>query len=194
MRVISGVAKGGLLQSVPGVGTRPTTDKVKEALFSMIGPYFQGGWVLDLFAGTGGLGIEALSRGAEQAVFVDYDLKAIQVIKRNLKMSRLTGQSEVYRNEANGAIKVLAKRNIEFTLIFLDPPYRMKEIDKLLLNMWNLKLLAQQAVIVIEHHAKDEYPAVIASLSRWKQAHYGEVGLTVYRVVDQKEIADDGRC
>lgn len=89
VRVVSGSAKGRPLKSVPGSGTRPTTDKVKEAVFSMIGPYFEGGAVLDLFAGTGGLGIEALSRGMESAVFVDMEPKSIDTIRANLKATNL---------------------------------------------------------------------------------------------------------
>ena len=105
VRVVSGSAKGRPLKAVPGMGTRPTTDKVKEAIFSMIGPYFDGGTVLDLFAGTGGLAIEALSRGMERAVLVDMDPKSIETIRANLKATKMEGQAEVYRNDAVRALK-----------------------------------------------------------------------------------------
>ena len=89
MRVVSGICKGRALKAVPGNTTRPTTDKVKEALFNMIGPYFEGGIGLDLFAGSGGLGIEALSRGLDKVIFIDRDGKAIQTIHENIKTCKL---------------------------------------------------------------------------------------------------------
>ena len=91
MRVVSGVCKGRPLKAVPGNTTRPTTDKVKEALFNMIGPYFEGGIGLDLFAGSGGLGLEALSRGLDKVVFVDRDTKAIQTIHENIQACKMEG-------------------------------------------------------------------------------------------------------
>lgn len=118
MRVISGTAKGRPLKSVPGNGTRPTTDKVKEALFSMIGPYFEGGTALDLYAGTGGLGIEALSRGMEAAVFVDMEQKALDTVRANLKAAKVESQAEVYRNDAGRALAALEKRGERLILFF----------------------------------------------------------------------------
>ncbi|OAB43374.1 16S rRNA (guanine(966)-N(2))-methyltransferase RsmD [Paenibacillus glacialis] len=181
MRVVSGSAKGRPLKSVPGTGTRPTTDKVKEALFSMIGPYFDGGTVLDLFAGTGSLGIEALSRGMEHAIFIDMDPKSIETIRANLKATRLESQAEVFRNEAERAIKVLAKRDVQMDAVFLDPPYRMKNADDLLQQMHERSLLQDLATIVIEHDAKYEYPDEFGHFSCIRKALYGECGITIYR-------------
>ncbi|WP_289355023.1 16S rRNA (guanine(966)-N(2))-methyltransferase RsmD [Paenibacillus sp. S-12] len=187
MRVISGTARGRSLKPVPGMGTRPTTDKVKEALFSMIGPYFDGGYVLDLFAGTGGLGIEALSRGAGQGIFVDKDPKAVEVVKHNVQTAGVANRSEVYRNDAKRALKALAKRDIAFELIFLDPPYRLKDADELLEGMWNDGLISESAIIVVEHDSKHVYRNEIGPLYVWKKAEYGEIGVTVYRVYGQTE-------
>ncbi len=124
MRVVSGKCKGHPLKAVPGNTTRPTTDKVKESIFNMIGPYFDGGVALDLFGGSGGLGIEAISRGIDKAIFVDRDNKAIKVIHQNLESCRIQEQAEVYRNDAERAIKALIKREISFDLILIDPPYK----------------------------------------------------------------------
>ena len=110
MRVVSGKCEGHPLKAVPGNTTRPTTDKVKESIFNMIGPYFDGGVALDLFGGSGGLGIEAISRGIDKAIFVDRDNKAIKVIHQNLESCRIQEQAEVYRNDAERAIKALIKR------------------------------------------------------------------------------------
>lgn len=99
------IKKGRSLKAVAGTSTRPTTDKVKESIFNMIGPYFDGGRGLDLFAGSGGLGIEALSRGFEHCIFVDRDFKAIQTVKSNLKTLELTKHAQVYRNDAERALR-----------------------------------------------------------------------------------------
>ncbi|WP_238655155.1 16S rRNA (guanine(966)-N(2))-methyltransferase RsmD [Paenibacillus piscarius] len=181
MRVVSGSAKGRPLKSVPGNGTRPTTDKVKEALFSMIGPYFDGGTALDLFAGTGGLGIEALSRGMEAAVFVDMEQKAIDTVRANLKAARLEAQAEVYRNDAGRALGALEKRGRAFDLVFLDPPYRMKHGHELMAALAARQLLKPEAIVVMEHESGYAYPEDIPGFSRMKQSVYGEVTISIYQ-------------
>ncbi|OPA77849.1 16S rRNA (guanine(966)-N(2))-methyltransferase RsmD [Paenibacillus selenitireducens] len=187
MRVISGTAKGRPLKAVPGMGTRPTTDKVKEAVFSIIGPYFDGGRVLDLFAGTGGLGIEALSRGAERAVFVDMDPKSIEVIRQNLKTAKLENQAEVYRNEATRAIKALEKRGGGFDLIFLDPPYKMTQVDEMMMDLAQRGLVQDQAVIMVEHDADHTYPEQVGPFRSTRVAHYGETTISIYRYEKEEQ-------
>ncbi|UQZ36526.1 16S rRNA (guanine(966)-N(2))-methyltransferase RsmD [Paenibacillus sp. PK3_47] len=181
MRVVSGSAKGRPLKSVPGTGTRPTTDKVKEAIFSMIGPYFDGGAVLDLFAGTGGLGIEALSRGMDSAVFVDMEQKSIDTVRANLQAARLEANAEVYRNDAGRALGAMEKRGRSFDLVFLDPPYRLKHGDELMLTMAHKGLLRADAVIVLEHESAYAYPEEIAGFYRMRQSVYGETTVSIYR-------------
>lgn len=180
MRVISGTAKGRALKAVSGTGTRPTTDKVKEAIFSMIGPYFDGGNVLDLFAGTGGLGIEALSRGMERAVFIDMEKKSIDIVLENLKTTGLADQAEVYRNEAGRALKTLAKRDICFDLVFLDPPYRLKNAANLMLDMHEFGLLNEGATVVVEHESGYRYPDMLDGFACRRRALYGETAVTIY--------------
>ncbi len=181
VRVVSGSAKGRPLKSVPGSGTRPTTDKVKEAVFSMIGPYFEGGAVLDLFAGTGGLGIEALSRGMESAVFVDMEPKSIDTIRANLKATNLEAKAQVYRNEAGRALSALEKRGRVFDLVFLDPPYRLKHGDELMLSMVEKGMLQEDAIIVLEHESNYAYPEDIPGFYRLRQAVYGETTISIYQ-------------
>ncbi len=181
MRVISGSAKGRPLKAVPGNGTRPTTDKVKEAMFSIIGPYFAGGQVLDLFAGTGGLGIEALSRGMEHGVFIDMEYKSIEVIKSNVQSAGLTQQAEIYRNEAGRALKVLQKRGTTFDLVFLDPPYRMKNGILLMQDMHERNLLQPDATVVLEFETGHPYPPECPHFVGVRQAVYGETSIYVYR-------------
>ena len=143
--------KGKGLKAVPGNSTRPTTDKVKEAIFNMIGPYFDGGIGLDLFAGSGSLGIEALSRGLEKVIFVDRDAKAIGIIRENIHNCKFGDDVEVYRNDALRAMKAIIKREITFNYIFLDPPYKQQQLIKLLHMIDENQLLTSSGAIVCEH-------------------------------------------
>ncbi|MEI7027381.1 16S rRNA (guanine(966)-N(2))-methyltransferase RsmD [Paenibacillus sp. y28] len=186
MRVIAGTAKGTPLKAVPGMSTRPTTDKVKEAVFSMIGPYFDGGQALDLFAGTGGLGIEALSRGIDKAVFIDIEAKSVEVIRANLKASRVESRAEVYRNEAGRALKILARRGAQFDLVFLDPPYRMTIVGELLTALQEQQLLSERAVLVVEQAAETELESQIGGLVCRKRAEYGEIAIWIYEWGNQE--------
>ncbi|WP_240417499.1 16S rRNA (guanine(966)-N(2))-methyltransferase RsmD [Paenibacillus periandrae] len=181
MRVISGSAKGRQLKSVPGTGTRPTTDKVKEAIFSMIGPYFEGGQVLDLFAGTGGLSIEALSRGMEHAVLTDIDKKSIDIIKQNLQATGFIEQAAIYCTDARRAMKALVKREERFDLVFLDPPYRIKLVQELLEQLDQHNLLNPLATIVVEHDIEDTYQDTIGRLQWIRRAEYGDTAITIYK-------------
>lgn len=190
MRVISGTAKGRALKAVPGTNTRPTTDKVKEAIFSMIGPYFDGGNVLDLFAGTGGLGIEALSRGMERAVFIDLEKKSLDVVQENLKAARLEDRAEMYRTDAFRALKALAKREQRFALFFFDPPYRMKVIGELLESVQELGLAEPGAVFVAEHDSEYDPPEVAGRAERIRQTAYGDTAVSIYRLALEESDAE----
>ncbi|HIW34716.1 MAG TPA: 16S rRNA (guanine(966)-N(2))-methyltransferase RsmD [Candidatus Paenibacillus intestinavium] len=183
MRVIAGKAKGRALQAVPGQGTRPTTDKVKEAIFSMIGPYFDGGKALDLFAGTGGLGIEAWSRGMQQVIFVDKEKVSVDIIRSNVELVGAVEAIEIYRNDAGRAMKALAKRNIQFDLIFLDPPYRIVDMDAWMLQMVEMGLVAEDATIVVEHDVKMQYPHQLNGFEQLRTNQYGDIAVTIYRHV-----------
>jgi 16S rRNA (guanine966-N2)-methyltransferase len=181
MRVISGTCKGRALKAVPGMDTRPTTDKVKESLFNMIGPYFSGGVGLDLFAGSGGLGIEALSRGMEKVIFVDRDFKANHTIKENLKLCHFENQSEVFRNEAERALKAIVKREMKFNGIFLDPPYKKQRIELILQTIEENELLQQDGFIVCEHDSKLSLPDRIGILHQTRHEQYGMIGISIFK-------------
>ncbi|WP_424765830.1 16S rRNA (guanine(966)-N(2))-methyltransferase RsmD [Paenibacillus sp. sgz302251] len=180
MRVIAGEAKGRTLKAVPGMNTRPTTDKVKEAIFSMIGPYFDGGMALDLFAGTGGLGIEAWSRGIERTVFIDREKISIDTIRQNVETARMGSAAEIYRNDAERALKALAKRGQRFRLVLLDPPYKMITMDALMEQLAELKLLESGAIIVVEHDAAHKYPERLDHFDQMKHAKYGDIAVSIY--------------
>ncbi|MFE8695303.1 16S rRNA (guanine(966)-N(2))-methyltransferase RsmD [Cytobacillus sp. FJAT-53684] len=182
MRVVSGTQKGKILKAVPGSSTRPTTDKVKEAIFNIIGPYFEGGLGLDLFAGSGGLGIEALSRGAEKVIFVDRDGKAIQTIHDNVKICELEDQSEIFRNDAERALKAIVKRELAFEFIFLDPPYKKQQLLKLLERIHEEELLVSEGTIVCEHSSDIELPSIVGNLVQRKYERYGVIAITIYGI------------
>lgn len=181
MRVIAGEFKGRRLSPVPGQSTRPTTDKVKESIFNIIGPYFNGGTVLDLFAGTGALGIEAISRGMTRGIFIDKEPKALQVVRENIEACKLEKQTELYRNDAGRAIQQLEQKQIKIDLVFLDPPYHLHIIPLLMAEMTKRDLLTEEAVLVAEHSAGTVLPVVIESLERWRFAEYGDTAVSFYR-------------
>jgi 16S rRNA (guanine966-N2)-methyltransferase len=169
------------LQAVPGRTTRPTSDRVKEAMFSIIGPFWQDGVVLDLFAGTGALGIEALSRGMERAVFIDQDAKALHVIKENLRLCGFVDRAEVYRQDAGKALQILARHDRVFDLIFLDPPYRLHIIPDLIDRIEQHALLRSGGVLVAEHAADIELPLRIQKVEQFRHTVYGDTAISFYR-------------
>ncbi|KIL47604.1 16S rRNA (guanine(966)-N(2))-methyltransferase RsmD [Jeotgalibacillus campisalis] len=181
MRIISGEKKGIQLKAVPGLNTRPTTDKVKESIFNMIGPYFDGGIGLDLFAGSGSLGLEGLSRGLEKVVFIDRDRDAIHTIKSNIERCHYIEHSEVFRNEAERALKAVSKRGIQFSCIFLDPPYKLQKLVSLLEKIERDKLLTQDGIIMCEHDAEVELPEAIGTLVCSRKETYGTTAITIYK-------------
>ena len=184
MRVVAGIAKGQTLRAVPGTTTRPTSDKVKEAIFNRIGPYFEGGTVLDLFAGSGALGIEALSRGMDHAVFVDVEQKSVSIIHKNIQATRLDLRSEVYRSEARRALQALAKRNMRFDVVFLDPPYRMKIGNEILQKLHELCLLNVEAIIVWEHESSYTCDEEVVFFEAMPTAIYGQTAVRIYRYMN----------
>lgn len=180
MRVVSGKCKGRILKAVPGSTTRPTTDKVKEAIFNIIGPYFTGGVGLDLFAGSGGLGIEALSRGVDKVIFVDRDGKAIQTIHDNLKTCGFEESAEVYRNDASRALKAIQKRDLAFDYIFLDPPYKKQQLLTLLDSLEKGNMIVNRGIIVCEHSNEVRLPDSVGKFNVQKREQYGIIHITIY--------------
>ncbi|WP_249315279.1 16S rRNA (guanine(966)-N(2))-methyltransferase RsmD [Bacillus sp. FJAT-49711] len=187
MRVISGSCKGRPLKSVRGNDTRPTTDKIKETIFNVIGPYFSGGLGLDLFAGSGGLGIEALSRGLDHVIFVDRDSNAIQTIHQNIGLCKMAAKSEVFRNDAERALKALLKRDLQFDYIFLDPPYRKQRLEELLIFIEGNQLIASHGTVICEHSTDIILPQKIGHLEQTKKGDYGSIGITIYHLKESEK-------
>lgn len=186
MRIIAGAARGTRLKMVPGKHVRPTADRVKESLFQVIGPFFSGGWVLDLFAGTGALGLEALSRGAERAIFIDQSRTSLETVRRNAEAARMTDCVEIYRQDARTALKVLQQRDLQFRLIFLDPPYHEQLLLPVLKQIGESQLLEEEGVVIAEHPTKQEPPVSIGSLVQTRQLSYGDTSISLYGLSEQR--------
>lgn len=160
-----------------GKTTRPTSDKVRGAVFNMIGPYFSGGRVLDLFAGSGGLAIEAVSRGMDTAVLVERNRKAQAIVQANIKMTKEESRFQLLKMEAARALERVSGK---FDLVFLDPPYAQEEIVKTVEELCRRKLLSDDVMVVCETDKAVNLPEEIAELGIWKQKIYGISKVTVY--------------
>ena len=156
MRVISGTAKGKKLNSLEGLETRPTLDRVKEALFNILQFNIKESNILDLFSGSGSLAIEALSRGAKQAVVCDNSNKAIRIIKENLEATKLIEKVEIINKDYVQALENLKSKFKKFDIIFLDPPYKTDYVIKSINYILEYKLLAEDGIIVVETDDKNK--------------------------------------
>lgn len=187
MRIITGSAKGCKLKAPKGWTTRPTTDRVKESLFGILGVRVVEAAVLDLFAGTGNLGLEALSRGAVSAVFVDQSMQSIQVIKDNAVHTKLQGRAKIVKSEALSALQKFAQQGGRFDIVFCDPPYRKGLAQKVLQAAAGLKTVNPGGLVVIEQ-AKDE-PLIDGggSFRLVRSERYGETVIHIFEYVNEKE-------
>lgn len=184
MRVISGTAKGTVLKTPEGLATRPTTDRVKEAMFSIIQFDLPGAAVLDLFGGTGQLGIEALSRGAKRAVFVDAADSACRLMKENLKKTKMEEKSQVIRSDYLSFLKNCKDR---YDIILLDPPYIEVFLENSLNLITEIDILQTNGIIVTERPVEKELPWNFPGFSRSRDYKYGKTLLTIYRKEESKE-------
>ena len=178
MRVIAGKAKGVQLQSPDGMLTRPTTDRVEEALFSILQFDLPGARVLDLFGGTGQLGIEALSRGAASAVFVDARREACQLIRSNLKRAHLEQCASIVQSDY---MDYLMRCHDRFNLILLDPPYAEVFLENALNRITEIDILQSNGIIATERPLGKELPWDFRGFVRSKDYKYGKIMLTLYR-------------
>ena len=178
MRVITGKARGIALKTPEGMATRPTTDRVKEALFSIIQFDIPNARVLDLFGGTGQLGIEALSREAKSAVFVDERDDACKLIKENLKRTHLEDSAKVIRSDYMAYLRGCKET---FDIIFLDPPYAEVFLENSLKMITEIDILQSGGIIVAERPVEKEFSLDLPGYSRSKDYKYARTILTIYR-------------
>ncbi len=180
MRIITGKAKGCKLKAPKGMQTRPTTDRVKESLFNILGENVISAHVLDIFAGSGALGLEALSRGAENAVFIDFSRESSAVIAANAKQSKLETACFIMQNDMKSALSKLSAKKASFDLVFCDPPYNQGLVAETLSLLDESSLLTANCIIVVEH-SKHESP--IASWTNFllrRSEKYGETILSFF--------------
>jgi 16S rRNA (guanine(966)-N(2))-methyltransferase RsmD len=184
MRIISGTSKGRKLATPKSQSLRPTSDRVKGSIFNILRKQIEERMVLDLFAGTGNLGIEALSRGAKKVTFVEKGRHALGLIQRNLAQFGLGERSEVLPTDANRAIGILNQRGKTFDLIFMDPPYEKGLIEKTLTKLNSHQIYHRDSVLVIEHHRRELLPPV---LNRWNLIRQRRMGDTVISFLTPRE-------
>lgn len=186
MRVVAGSAKGHRLQAVPGDSTRPITDRAKEALFSILGDWIEGARVLDLFGGTGAVGIEALSRGAEFVQFIDRNRRAVETINANLSHCKLAEQAQV---EMGDSFAFLRRYTGEpFDLIFIAPPqYKGLWWDALQIVDERPELLYDNGVVLVQIHPREEIPVTLQTLAEFDRRTYGSVLLLFYEAWSEEE-------
>jgi len=176
MRIISGTSKGRKLATPKSQSIRPTSDRVKESIFNILGEEVEGKLVLDLFAGTGNLGIEALSRGAKKAIFVEKGRKALQLIQRNITQIGLEGRVEIIPRDANRAIGILKGKGEIFDLILMDPPYEKGLIKRTLIKLISHPIYHTGSILVIEHDRREPMPD---TLEGWNLVRERRLGDTV---------------
>jgi 16S rRNA (guanine966-N2)-methyltransferase len=184
MRIVGGTRRGRRLLPPRSSATRPTADRVRETLFNVLGQQLAGGDVLDLYAGTGALGLEALSRGAERAVLVDAAAEAADLCQRNAAALAFEGQVDVLRLRAEKAVERLLREGRRFTLAFADPPYAARA------GAWVVgavaPLLTEGGTLVVEHDRREGLPETAGSLFRVDERRFGDTVVSLYRAVPPK--------
>ncbi|HHV28721.1 MAG TPA: 16S rRNA (guanine(966)-N(2))-methyltransferase RsmD [Clostridium sp.] len=181
LRVIAGTAKGHKLKTIKGLTTRPTSDKVKGSVFNILAVLIPEAKVLDIYAGTGSLGIEALSRGADSAVFVDKSSECSLTIRENLAHTKLESKATVIAGDVFVILNKISKNNKKFDIIFLDPPYGKGLVGETLKSIVENDIIVPEGIIVAEHDVADMVPEEVGSLKRYRWQKYGDTVISFYR-------------
>jgi len=183
VRVISGERKGHKLKAPKGMEVRPTEDKIKESLFNILRPLIEDATVLDLFGGSGGIGIEFLSRGAKIAYFVDISNESISCIRENLTHTKLIDRSNIINKDAIRALSYFKDNNLKFDYIYLDPPFKKHDLlIKTLEIISNNKLIFDKGIIIIEHEKEFNLENEYYNLIRYDYRSYGSKSLSFYTI------------
>ena len=182
MRIIGGEARGRKIEAPSGTHTRPTLDRVRENIFNMIQGYVEDAAVLDLFAGSGALSLEAVSRGAQSAVMVDSDRNACMVQKRNIDTLRYNDHVKQYRADWKTALGMIRQENIVFDLVFLDPPYAITDLRDVFSAL--VPVVAPEALIILEHETGVQ-PAIPDCFRAVKHKNYGFCSVSLYQISDE---------
>lgn len=181
MRIIGGKYKGRKLNFPKSHRVRPTQDRVREALFNVLAPHIFGVNVLELFAGSGAFGIEAISRGAGSVTFVENSLTCVKIIRENLGNLGIEDKAKILRMDVDRAISKLSKKGDRFDIVFLDPPYYKGLSKKTLINLDRYDILSHNNVIIAEHSRKELLPDNINNIFIYKQKKFGNKAISFYR-------------
>ncbi len=179
MRIISGTSRGRRLATPRGHSLRPTSDRVKESIFNILGRTTEDKVVLDLFAGTGNLGIEALSRGAKKTIFVERARQALRMIQKNLFECDFSGQAEIIPKEVHRALSILEARKELFDLILMDPPYEDGWVERTLLKLSRHNIYHEGSILVIEHSRREPLPQKTGRWAIIKQKKIGDTMISI---------------
>jgi 16S rRNA (guanine966-N2)-methyltransferase len=180
MRIIAGSLKGRAIHAPRGLTVRPTSDKVREALFDILQNQIVGASLLDLFAGVGAVGIEALSRGAGRATFVEKNRRHYQFLERNLREHHLLDRSSTYNMDALAFLARLPREPLHYDLVFLDPPYRSELLRKALPRIDSSDIIIPETLIIVEHHHKQMIEEIVGDLRLLRRRRYGETALSFF--------------
>jgi 16S rRNA (guanine(966)-N(2))-methyltransferase RsmD len=192
MRIIGGKSKGRVLASPKGQAIRPTSDRVKESIFDILQDKIGGKIVLDLFAGTGNLGIEALSRGAKKVIFVEKERQALGLIQRNLNQFGLEKRSEILPRNVTRAIGILNERRECFDLILMDPPYERGLIRKTLLELNSQRIYHKDSILVIEHNRREPLPHILEGWNLIRQRRMGDTVISFLTPQEERSLTEVG--
>lgn len=183
MRVIAGTAKKRRLKSPGNLPVRPTADRVKESLFNILSSMIPGCIFADLYAGTGGVGIEALSRGAGRVLFVEKDPRTARLVKHNIDLTGLHNGAEILLSDVEQALRRTAQRREKFDIIFADPPYRQGLAAIMLNTLARYPVWQTSTIIILESDASEELPEDTGVFALWRREKYGDTALNFYRPV-----------
>jgi len=186
MRIITGKVRGHKLITPKDWDIRPTSDRVKGSIFNIIQDYLYDAIVVDLFSGTGNLGIEALSRGAKKAYFIDANKESINIIRKNLYNTNLNDMAEIIHDDVIFAINKLAIKNVQADIIFIDPPYKQGLSQRALQDIAKKNILNDLGIIIVEHDKSEKLPEQIESLIKFRKKDYGSTGVSFYEEREEK--------
>lgn len=189
MRIIGGQARGRAIVAPAGSKTRPTQDYVRESLFNIIRWDLEEARVLDLFAGTGALSLEAVSRGAASAVLIDMDRAACDCIKKNMETTRLKAQCRLISRDYKAALGQLQQEGARFDVVFIDPPYKMENTGEMCAELYDRNLLSDSCMILVEHR-RGMAPLLDERFEAYDQRNYGDTQITFVRLFAKPEKED----
>ncbi len=183
MRIIAGDFKGKKLIPIKGVKIRPTSDKIKAAIFNILGSSIKDKKILDLFSGTGALGIEAVSRGAEFCIFMDNNKYSLSVINKNVNLCRIENRTRIIKKDIIGLDKIINYANYQFDILFLDPPYKANIIDSVMKKISQTVFQDSKVIIIAEHSIKTKLSQIITPFILYDTRKYGNTAVSFFRQV-----------